>query len=138
MAASQSGDARKADEKVSFDSQPQMEPKRVCAGEVTHLSISSADRSLRDDKHPTFALRPEFVLYRALTSKVKRKFRLDWLVQRPESQCANLGEDSMVLDENKLQQFMGKMVGDLGAAMGATLVYVGDRLGLYNSNFTGR
>jgi SAM-dependent methyltransferase len=39
----------------------------------------------------------------------------------------------MPLDENKLQQFMGKMVGDMGAAMGAALVYVGDRLGLYKA-----
>jgi 2-polyprenyl-3-methyl-5-hydroxy-6-metoxy-1,4-benzoquinol methylase len=39
----------------------------------------------------------------------------------------------MVRDENKLQQFMAKMVGDLGAAMGAALVYVGDRLGLYKA-----
>ncbi|HXW83677.1 MAG TPA: class I SAM-dependent methyltransferase, partial [Candidatus Binataceae bacterium] len=29
--------------------------------------------------------------------------------------------------------FMGKMVGDMGASMGAALVYVGDRLGLYKA-----
>jgi len=39
----------------------------------------------------------------------------------------------MPLDENKLQQFMGKMVGDMGAAMGAALVYIGDQLGLYKA-----
>jgi SAM-dependent methyltransferase len=39
----------------------------------------------------------------------------------------------MPIDEAKLQQFMGKMVGDMGAAMGAALVYVGDRLGLYKT-----
>ena len=37
----------------------------------------------------------------------------------------------MSVDEKKLQEFLGKAVGDLGAAMSATLMLVGDRLGLY-------
>ena len=37
----------------------------------------------------------------------------------------------MAVDENKLNEFIGKAVGDLGAAMSATLILVGDRLGLY-------
>jgi 2-polyprenyl-3-methyl-5-hydroxy-6-metoxy-1,4-benzoquinol methylase len=37
----------------------------------------------------------------------------------------------MTIDENKLNEFMGKVVGDVGAAMSAALVVVGDRLGLY-------
>jgi SAM-dependent methyltransferase len=37
----------------------------------------------------------------------------------------------MSVDENKLHEFLGKAVGDLGAAMSATLMLVGDRLGLY-------
>jgi SAM-dependent methyltransferase len=39
----------------------------------------------------------------------------------------------MPVDEAKLQKFMEKMVGDLGAAMGAALVSVGDKLGLYRA-----
>jgi hypothetical protein len=39
----------------------------------------------------------------------------------------------MPVDEAKLQKFMEKMVGDLGAAMGAALVIVGDKLGLYKA-----
>jgi len=39
----------------------------------------------------------------------------------------------MSLDENKLMEFMGKVVGDLGAAAAATLVILGDRLGLYKA-----
>src|SRR5579862_3218750 len=35
------------------------------------------------------------------------------------------------LDMTRLQQFMGKAVGDMGAAMHAVLVLIGDRLGLY-------
>jgi len=35
------------------------------------------------------------------------------------------------MDQERLDQFMGKMVGDLGAAVSAALVIVGDKLGLY-------
>jgi len=37
----------------------------------------------------------------------------------------------MAVDEIKLNEFLGKAVGDLGAAMSAALILVGDRLGLY-------
>ena len=37
----------------------------------------------------------------------------------------------MAINEAKLNEFLGKAVGDLGAAMSATLMLVGDRLGLY-------
>ena len=37
----------------------------------------------------------------------------------------------MTIDEGKLNEFLGRAVGDLGAAMSATLMLVGDRLGLY-------
>ncbi|OBK70717.1 methyltransferase domain-containing protein [Mycobacterium sp. 1274761.0] len=37
----------------------------------------------------------------------------------------------MPVDEAKLNEFLGKAVGDLGAAISATLMLVGDRLGLY-------
>jgi SAM-dependent methyltransferase len=37
----------------------------------------------------------------------------------------------MAVDPQKLNEFVGKMVGDLGAAMSAALVVLGDRLGLY-------
>jgi hypothetical protein len=37
----------------------------------------------------------------------------------------------MAINESKLNEFLGKAVGDLGAALSATLVLVGDRLGLY-------
>lgn len=43
----------------------------------------------------------------------------------------------MAVDESKLNEFLGKAVGDLGAAMSATLVLVGDRLGLYRELATG-
>jgi 2-polyprenyl-3-methyl-5-hydroxy-6-metoxy-1,4-benzoquinol methylase len=35
------------------------------------------------------------------------------------------------INESKLNEFLGKAVGDLGAAMSSTLMLVGDRLGLY-------
>ncbi|HEY7932719.1 MAG TPA: class I SAM-dependent methyltransferase [Solirubrobacteraceae bacterium] len=37
------------------------------------------------------------------------------------------------IDEAKLEQFMGQFVGDLGAAMTAPLVVIGDKLGLYKA-----
>jgi SAM-dependent methyltransferase len=39
----------------------------------------------------------------------------------------------MPVDMNKLQAFVGKMLGDLGAAMSGALVVVGDKLGLYKA-----
>ena len=35
------------------------------------------------------------------------------------------------IDQNKLNDFLGRVVGDMGAAMSATLVVIGDKLGLY-------
>jgi hypothetical protein len=37
----------------------------------------------------------------------------------------------MAVDEGKLNAFLGQAVGDLGAAMSAILVLIGDELGLY-------
>jgi 2-polyprenyl-3-methyl-5-hydroxy-6-metoxy-1,4-benzoquinol methylase len=39
----------------------------------------------------------------------------------------------MQIDEAKLEAFMGQFVGDLGAAMTAPLVLIGDKLGLYRA-----
>jgi SAM-dependent methyltransferase len=43
----------------------------------------------------------------------------------------------MATDEDRLTEFIGKAVGDLGAAISATLMLVGDRLGLYRELATG-
>ncbi|MBI5864031.1 MAG: methyltransferase domain-containing protein [Planctomycetes bacterium] len=39
----------------------------------------------------------------------------------------------MTLNEDKLHEFMGKMVGDMGAAMSGALIVLGDRLGLFKA-----
>jgi 2-polyprenyl-3-methyl-5-hydroxy-6-metoxy-1,4-benzoquinol methylase len=39
----------------------------------------------------------------------------------------------MALDPTRLEAFMGKMAGDMGAAMSASLVVLGDRLGIYKA-----
>jgi transcription initiation factor IIE alpha subunit len=39
----------------------------------------------------------------------------------------------MVVDETKLQEFIGKVVNEWGAAEGALITYVGDRLGLFKA-----
>ena len=41
--------------------------------------------------------------------------------------------DSDMIDEKKLQQFLGKMIVDLGAAISVPLVRIGIRLGLYKA-----
>jgi SAM-dependent methyltransferase len=40
---------------------------------------------------------------------------------------------AQTIDEGKLDEFMGRFVGDLGAALSAALVVIGDRLGLYRA-----
>jgi SAM-dependent methyltransferase len=42
-------------------------------------------------------------------------------------------QDMSLVDEARLQAFMGKMVGDMGAANGGALVILGARLGLYKA-----
>jgi 2-polyprenyl-3-methyl-5-hydroxy-6-metoxy-1,4-benzoquinol methylase len=44
-----------------------------------------------------------------------------------------MGIDEKKLNEKKLDDFLGKVVGDVGAAMSAALVVIGDRLGLYKA-----
>src|SRR5438045_6438055 len=39
----------------------------------------------------------------------------------------------MTIDEGKLNEFMGKIVGDLGTTMSSALLVLGDRLGLYKA-----
>jgi len=39
----------------------------------------------------------------------------------------------MAIDPTKLDAFMGKMVGEMGAALNATLILLGDKLGLYKA-----
>jgi hypothetical protein len=39
----------------------------------------------------------------------------------------------MQIDQGRLDQFMGTVVGELGAAMNAALVLIGDKLGLYKA-----
>jgi SAM-dependent methyltransferase len=40
---------------------------------------------------------------------------------------------AQTIDEARLDEFMGRFVGDLGAALSAALVVIGDRLGLYRA-----
>jgi hypothetical protein len=39
----------------------------------------------------------------------------------------------MAIDMDKLNAFIGRFVGDLGAAVGAGMVVIGERLGLYKA-----
>src|SRR6266478_9120004 len=42
-------------------------------------------------------------------------------------------EAIMEVNPDKLNAFMGKMVGDIGTAMNASLMLIGDKLGLYKA-----
>ena len=37
------------------------------------------------------------------------------------------------VDEAKVEEFLGRVIGDLGATLSAGLVVIGDRLGLYRA-----
>ena len=39
----------------------------------------------------------------------------------------------MDVNQERLNSFMGKMIGDVGAAMNASLMLLGDKLGLYQA-----
>ena len=39
----------------------------------------------------------------------------------------------MPIDEMKLNEFMGKIVGDVGVTMSSALLVLGDKLGLYKA-----
>jgi SAM-dependent methyltransferase len=45
----------------------------------------------------------------------------------------DMSTTAQTIDEAKLQEFMGRFVGDLGAALSAALVVIGDKLGLYRA-----
>ena len=40
---------------------------------------------------------------------------------------------TQTIDDAKLEQFMGQLVGELGATLNAALVVIGDELGLYRA-----
>ncbi|PSH05796.1 MAG: SAM-dependent methyltransferase [Acidobacteria bacterium] len=42
------------------------------------------------------------------------------------------------IDETKLNEFMGQLVGDLGSTMTAALIFIGDKLGLYKAVADGK
>src|SRR5690606_13671550 len=45
----------------------------------------------------------------------------------------NFPERSMPIDETRLNAFLGRALNDMGAAMSATLILIGDQLGLYKA-----
>src|ERR1051326_5099744 len=51
------------------------------------------------------------------------------------SNTASSSSPSTTIDNEKLQQFMGKVLSDFGGAASAVLAYIGDRLGLYKAMY---
>jgi hypothetical protein len=50
-----------------------------------------------------------------------------------ESSTSASSPQAPTIDNEKLQQFMGKVLSDFGGAASAVLVYIGDKLGLYKA-----
>src|ERR687886_188080 len=48
---------------------------------------------------------------------------------------SSLTSSQTTLDNEKLQQFMGKILSDFGGAASSVLVYIGDKLGLYKAMY---
>ena len=44
-----------------------------------------------------------------------------------------MNDPKLNVDESKLNEFMGKALGDMGAAINTALILIGDRLGLYKA-----
>src|SRR5262245_1345114 len=59
-------------------------------------------------------------------------FRLPGCERRTES-GRRTGRSAMAIDEARLDEFIHRFVGDLGAALHASTVAMGDRLGLYRA-----
>jgi SAM-dependent methyltransferase len=51
------------------------------------------------------------------------------------SNSSSTSSPQTTIDDEKLQQFMGKVLTDFGGAASAVLVYIGDKLGLYKAMF---
>ncbi|MEO8210484.1 MAG: SAM-dependent methyltransferase, partial [bacterium] len=50
-----------------------------------------------------------------------------------QSQTLSVKEEPQKIDETKIMNFLGKVVGDLGATMGSALTFMGINLGLYKT-----
>ncbi|MEY2536385.1 MAG: hypothetical protein QOG67_125 [Verrucomicrobiota bacterium] len=54
-------------------------------------------------------------------------------VDRAERNTTDMNQPNLNVDEAKLNEFMGKALADMGAAMNTSLILLGDRLGLYKA-----
>src|SRR5687767_5987610 len=54
------------------------------------------------------------------------------LMRRPRT-AERTGDDDMELDQTRLNDLLGKLVGDLSAGYGGVMVSLGDKLGLYKA-----
>src|SRR5579872_5179439 len=53
------------------------------------------------------------------------------------SRAKSYEEDNMAVDNAKMQEFLGRFVTDLGAAVHAGMVVIGEKLGLYKALASG-
>src|ERR1019366_6306173 len=58
---------------------------------------------------------------------------LSWHRHMSRRRAMQTQQPSAAIDEARLNAFVGRMLGDMGATISAALVAVGDRLGLYKA-----
>src|SRR3712207_2274669 len=69
----------------------------------------------------------------ATVGRVHRNGGQGW-GSRDWSDCGGVyGMTQPTIDQDKLHEFMGKVLNDFGAALSSTLVYIGQKLGLYKA-----
>ncbi|HEX5835473.1 MAG TPA: hypothetical protein VFY34_16535, partial [Pyrinomonadaceae bacterium] len=54
-------------------------------------------------------------------------------IKRDEECSMATPVQSSQINEDKMNQFLGKVVGDFGAALSSSLAYIGQKLGLYKA-----
>jgi hypothetical protein len=61
--------------------------------------------------------------------------RAGWTVEtkKPPIREGNEREETTMVEETTLNQFLGKILGDLGGAFSVPMVRMGDKLGLYKA-----
>jgi hypothetical protein len=68
-----------------------------------------------------------------ISSEVIEMGRQEQDIQQLAMNSKGRSETMVAVDEIKLQEFIGKVVNEWGAAEGALITFVGDRLGLFKA-----
>src|ERR671914_1170447 len=82
-------------------------------------------------RKPSIYARNVWLLANAINCNLYNNYYCIVKLMSPESTFSS--QKSKKIDEGKLNDFMGKVVNDLGATWSSVLVIIGDKLGLYKA-----